>query len=223
MKKTMLLAIFAVSSGLGFGLYLQSTSLYINGNLASSGVIEKNGVSYVPIKDVASALKLSIQKTARGFELSDSGGANQVEGITGKVGDMLFNGTIRFQVVKVYDAGKSYRRIHSGDNTDITPIPEGNDLMVVVCKLKNGVQKAVSPYYPGGDTTALTDSDGHSYPPRRFSDSPPIGDVLPGSTVDFALVFDVPPGTKLKDFVYEPQVSGVPPHQKKFRVSVEQG
>ncbi|MFI5385067.1 MAG: hypothetical protein ACHQ50_03010 [Fimbriimonadales bacterium] len=221
MKKIVLLPILALSAAIAFGLYLQASSLYINGNLASSGMIERNGVAYVPLKDVATAFKLSVQKTARGYELSDSGGANQVEGIRGKVGDMLFNGYVRFQVVKVYNAGKSYKRVFSQDNSVINPIPDSNDLIVVVCKLKNAIQKPLGPYFAGGDTTALTDTDGHSYPPRRFSDAPPAGDMLPGSTADFALVFDIPPGTKLQDLVYEPQAFGIPSTvKKKFRISL---
>src|SRR5438046_353446 len=80
---------------------IQASRLYVNGELASTGVIERNGISYAPIKDSAAALKLSVQRTSRGIELANQGGANQAEGITGKVGDMLFNGYARFQVVKV--------------------------------------------------------------------------------------------------------------------------
>ena len=53
----------------------QSSNLYISGNLASSGVFMHNGVACVPIHDVATALKLTIQKTGRGIELADAGGA----------------------------------------------------------------------------------------------------------------------------------------------------
>jgi len=92
---------FVAGSCITLAWYAQSTKLYLNGNAISSGILERDGTAYVPLKDVATAFHLSVSKTAHGYELADSGGANQVEGVTGKIGDVLFNGYVRFQVLKV--------------------------------------------------------------------------------------------------------------------------
>ncbi|HWA84396.1 MAG TPA: hypothetical protein VG820_13220 [Fimbriimonadaceae bacterium] len=224
MRRFLLIVAGMAASAIALALYLQSSSLYVNGNLASSGVVERNGTAYVPIKDVAKALNLSLQKTARGYELSDSGGANQVEGITGKVGDVLWNGFARFTVVKVI-RGKEYTNQFSGDNQKVTPYPEANDLVVLVCRIKNGTKEKQTCMLPAGDATGLADTDGHSYAPRNglSIDCPSRGqELLPGAAVDFALTFDVPPSAKLQDLVYEVNFFATKSGQKKFRVSLQQ-
>jgi hypothetical protein len=203
-------------------LIAEGSSLFINGSLASTGVIERGGVAYVPIRDVASALKLNALKTSRGYELTAAGGANQIAGLEGKVGDMLFNGYARFQVVKVIRA-KEYTNQFSGDSQKITPYPEGNDLVVVICRIKNGTSKTVSAGLPGGDDVALTDTNEHSYGPRNgvTIDVPSRGQqLLPGAAVDFALTFDVPPSAVLKDLVYQVNFFDNFAGKKKFRVSL---
>jgi hypothetical protein len=225
MKRILWIAAACVACAAGAVWYYQASQLYINGELASSGVVTNNGVAYVPVKDVAAALKLTVQKTARGYELSDAGGASQVNGVTGKIGDVLWNGFGRFQVVKVI-RGKTYTNQFSGDSQQVTPNPEGDDLVVVVCRVKNGTKVTVTCGLPGGDAVALTDTDGHSYGPRTGMsiDCPSRGqDLLPGSAVDFALTFDVPPSAVLKDLVYELNFSAVNgAEKKKFRVSLKQ-
>jgi hypothetical protein len=216
---------FVVLSTAAIAWHFQASRLYVNGELASSGVIERNGVAYAPIKDIASALKLNIQKTSRGYELAATGGANQAEGITGKVGDMLFNGYARFQVVKVI-RGKEYTNQFSGDNQKVTPYPEGMDLVVVVCRIKNGLTHKVSCGLPAGTETALADTQDHSFGPRTglSIDCPNRGvDLLPGAAVDFALTFDVPASTVLGDLVYQVEFySDAGAAKKKFRVSLKQ-
>ena len=110
--------------------------LYINGNLASSGVIMHDGSEYVPVRDVASALKLTITKTSRGIELADAGGANQVSGITGKVGDVLWNGYIRFQIVKVIRTRELHAQF-TGDDKVITLI-RGTIFLTAVLRFPMG-------------------------------------------------------------------------------------
>ncbi|MBN9503457.1 MAG: hypothetical protein BGO01_04085 [Armatimonadetes bacterium 55-13] len=197
--------------------------LFVNGNLASSGVIERNGVTYVPIKDVAKALNLTVAKTSRGWEISQSGGATAVEGVNGKIGDVLWNGYFRFQVVKVI-RGKEYTNQFSGDNQKVTPYPEDNDLVIAICRIKNGLKEKVTVFLPAGEVTGLTDDKERSIAPRNglSIDCPTRGaELLPGAAVDFALTFDVPHDAKLKDLVYQvystgPQASG----EKKFRVAM---
>lgn len=218
---------FVVGSAVGaIALGRQGSNLYISGNLASSNVFMHNGAACVPIKDVATALKLTLQKTNRGIELADAGGANQVSGIAGKAGDVLWNGYIRLQVVKVI-RGKTYTNQFSGDNQVVTPSPPNDDLVVVVCKISNGLKNGVTVMYPGSET-ALTDDQGQSYSPRMGM-SADIGsrgtDLLPGASFGFALTFDVPPNAVIGDLVYQATMGG--PHtngveNKKFRVSVKQ-
>src|SRR5262249_4121540 len=140
--------------------------LYINGSLASSSVIDVNGVPYVPLKDVAKATGMTLSKTGRGYEMSPAGGAGMVHGLEGKVGDELFNGFHRFKVLEVI-RGKKYTNRFSGDKQEITPCPEANDLVVIVCRVKNGTQKKITFALPAGELTGLTDMDEHSFAPRN--------------------------------------------------------
>ena len=73
------------------------TKLYVNGKVASADVIMKDGRAYVPVKDVAAALGMTVVSRSDGFELTREGGANQVRGVDGKIGDDLFNGSFRIQ------------------------------------------------------------------------------------------------------------------------------
>jgi len=225
MKRSLLALTFTAIGAGAVALYFQSSNLYIDGNLASANVFVHNGMSCVPVKDIAAALKLNVQMTSRGLELTGAGGANQAEGITGKIGDMLFNGYARFQVVKVI-RGKEYTNQFSGDNQKVTPYPESDDLVVIVCRIKNGTTSKVTCGLPGGQETGLADTQDHSFGPRTglSIDCPSRGqDLLPGAAVDFALTFDVPPSTELGDLVYQVTFHGVNgADKKKFRVSVKQ-
>lgn len=205
------------------GLALQGSNLYINGALASKGVIERNGVTYVPVKDFAAALKLSVQKTARGYELVDAGGANQVEGLTGKIGDVLWNGFARFTVLKVTRA-KSYTYEFSPNKTEVRPSGPGKDLVVVQVRIKNGLKSTVLCSLRGGADTALADTGGHSYEPWGIDAESNGPNLLPGAAVDFVLVFDVPESAQAKDLVYQLTFYSSTPgaDKKRFRVSLAQ-
>jgi len=203
--------------------YYASSNLYINGNLASSSVIDVKGVAYVPVKDVAKALKMNVTKSSRGLEISPAGGANMVGGLTGKVGDELFNGFHRFKVVEVI-RGKSYTNRFSGDNQAITPFPANDDLVIVICRLKNATKQTENLSLPGGELTSLTDMDEHSISPRNglSLDAPSRGpNLLPGSAVDFALTFDVPENAQLKDLVYQVSDFDLKHKSEPFRVSLK--
>ena len=216
--------------GIGLGVaaaayaaaHFASSDLYVNGSLASSSVIDVKGVAYVPVKDVAKALNMTVTKTGRGIELNPAGGAGMVHGLEGKVGDDLFNGFHRFKVVEVI-RGKTYTNRFSGDNQVVTPYPDGNDLVVIVCRVKNGTDKKITVGLPPAGLTGLTDMDEHSYAPRSggSADIPSRGvDLLPGAATDFALTFDVPANAVLKDLVLEVQdYNGHRP--KPFRVSLK--
>jgi len=202
----------------------QSSNLYISGNLASSNVFMHDGAACVPVRDVAAALKLTVQKTGRGLELTDAGGANQVSGITGKVGDVLWNGYIRFQIIKLIRA-KQYTNQFTGDSRVITPDKPEDDLVVAVCKISNGLKNDITVMYPGGET-ALTDNQGQSYSPflGMSADFRSRGEnLLPGASFGFALTFEVPSTTVIGDLVYQASMAGSNTNgveKKKFRVKL---
>jgi hypothetical protein len=217
--------IFVVGAvgGMAYAGFQAASSLYLNGNLASTGVIELKGTAYIPVKDVAKALNMGIVKSAKGYELSPAGGANQVQGFEGKVSDELFNGFQRFKVVEVI-RGKKYVNRFSGDKQEVTPFGAEKDLVIVVCRVKNGMKEAMDLGLPGGSLSGLTDMGEHSYQFRTglSIDCPERGvHLLPGSACDFALTFDVPEDAVLKDLVYEiSNLGGGPKGPKPFRVSL---
>jgi hypothetical protein len=149
------------------------------------------------------------------------GGANQVSGLNGKLGDMLWDGRWRFQVQEVKEvttytlnvpsSQQDYGRFNTVATEDLTnhaftPKP-GYTLIAVKCLAKNG-QKTVQQLhcYPPDLKTALTDDQGNSYQPIVYdmqSDGAwTTKKLLPGSSVTMTVLFAVPPGTKLKDLVF---------------------
>jgi hypothetical protein len=203
--------------------HFASNQLFFNGTQVSSGVIEVKGIAYVPVKDFAKATNTVITKTSRGYELSAAGGAGMVQGLEGKVGDELFNGIERFKVVEVV-RGKTYTNRFSGGKEVSTPYSDQNDLVTIICRLKNGSKDALQLALPGGDLVALTDMDEHAYAPRStttsdFQDRNPK--IIPGSACDFALTFDVPQGAVLKDLVYQVYDYNGLHKPKPFRVSLK--
>jgi hypothetical protein len=179
------------------------TDVRIEGKFATDDVLTKGGKTYVPLSDVAKALGLTVQKTANGYDLVRAGGANQIEGVNGKTGDELFNGNYRFKVVKVIRTS-SYKPLFSG-GTEITPVQDADEIVAVVCRIKNGRKQANMVNIVGGDNTALTDQDGHSYAPYNGASidmTERAPKLLPGAAFDFALTFEVPKSEKLKDLVF---------------------
>jgi hypothetical protein len=62
------------------------------------------------------------------------GGANQVTGVSGKVGDTLFNGIIRLQVVEVRDATPA-------DHPETMMAPADQRVMVMTTLVRNGLHQ----------------------------------------------------------------------------------
>ncbi len=194
-------------------------SLILNGKVASTDVRTINGVAYVKVGDVAKALGLIVVKRAGGgYELTRAGGAGQVEGaVQGKVGDLLFDGRWRFQVLSVQtvEAYTFKNQEESWDNSGATTFDRasrtlrprsGNTLVVLQCRVANG-QKSTETLWisPKESHTALADTQGESYPPSDFDVAgAPIQTkpLLPGAKIEFALVFSVPRGTQPKDLVF---------------------
>jgi hypothetical protein len=149
------------------------------------------------------------------------GGANQVQGLNGKLGDVLFTGKWRFQVtdikpvdsytLKVPTAEQDYAKYHDVADNDLAAHSykpkEGYALFAVTCVARNGQNKTEQlDFYLNDPKTALTDDQANSYPPIVY-DMQSKGawvtkPLLPGSKVDMVVLFAVPTGTKPKDLVF---------------------
>ena len=194
------------------------SKLILNGKVASDSVRTVNGAAYVRLSDVAKALGLTLVKRGDTYELTKAGGAGQIEGaVKGKIGDQLFDGRWRFQVLSIQtvasyalktsaepydDAGNS-----SFDSAKRVIRPKsGNTLVVVQCRVANGQKSRETLWIAQKDSnTALTDTQGESYPPSAYDTSgAPIQTkaLLPGSKIEFPVVFSVPQGTPLQDLVF---------------------
>ena len=194
------------------------SKLYINGQVASTNLRVIDGRSYAPVAEVAKALGATIATREDGYEIVMPGGANQVNGVAqGKIGDELFTGQWRFQVVSVQQAGDQYKERYYQMLRTIKPKGPGETLVVVNCRLKNGTKQTKTPLVteriPGN--TALADDKEHSYGPLDYDAAQGEGDkimsyagadLLPGAAMEFALVFSVPKGTVAKALVYSVQV-----------------
>lgn len=198
-------------------------TLYMNGKPVSRGLITQGGKVYAPIADIAKGLDMTVIPKADGFEIAPAGGANQLGGMTGKVGDLINAGQFTFKVVRV-QRGATYTR--QFDGTNVENAPEGDDMVAVVCRLKNALKKPVMLSLTGGESTALTDQEEHSFQPYSgLTRDVPGGfagyKALPGAAADFAILFHVPKATKLKDFVYQIDTLGERDVKKTiFRVSI---
>ena len=194
--------------------------LVLNSKVVSTDVRTVGGKAYVPIADVAKALGLDVVKLADGYEIKKAGGTYQVQGVTqGKVGDVLFDGKWRFQVLKVempasYTMASNsvpdyavYSTIAEYDlpNRVFKPLT-GNKLVVLRCQVTNARKAPYALWVFQPETrNALADMSGTSHPPIAYDfegaphQSKPL---LPGAKLDFALVFSVPQNTQLKDLVF---------------------
>ena len=194
----------------------QATSLMINGKVASTRVRMINGEAWVPVKDVASAQGLTVQKRPGGLELVAAGGANQVDGLRGKIGDTVFDGTWRL-TVHGFEKVESYH-IVSKTSTDysitggvanyddgtFTPKP-GYTLYVADCTVKNGTHEDQQyDWNPIDNKTAVADTSGsnHSWivfdiPSPSFNSKP----IVPGGAINFKICLAVAADAKPQDLI----------------------
>lgn len=196
-------------------------SLTVNGKTVKTDYVMKDGKTYVPLADVAKVFNMVPVKKGDGYELTAAGGAGQVQGLSGKIGDLLSCGTFTLKVVKVYRGPKYVKEFGSGE---VTPNTDAQDVVAIRLRMKNATKEAIviSPF--GGDVTALTDEDEHSYPAftGMASDVTEAGPkLLPGSAYDFALTYMVPKSAVLKDLVYQIQCYGFK-EKATFRISLKE-
>lgn len=200
-------AVFAAPVAVG-GVALaqgRAMTLLYGGKPASARLRVIGGETYVPVRDVAKALGMEVVKRdAATLELTRAGGANQLEGTRGKVGDVLFNGHWRFQVNKIRVVRKYDRINEYYGETEIAP-NEGEVLLVAECTARNG-RKETTALRVIQDKTAVAAQDDTTAPmvgcdmktdgARTYSPG-----VLPGAAFKVVLCFSVPRDFQPKDLV----------------------
>ena len=182
-------------------------SVSFKGNVISRDIRVIDGRPYIPLADAARALGGSVVKSGTDYEIQAAGGANEVKGLSGTVGQMLFTGKWRFEVLDVKTADH-YDSHYQPDSYTWTPSGANDELVVIDCLVKNAQTVPDSPLlrHENAMDTAVTDANGSAYPPIDFDliggggYGPPS--MLPGSSSTFAAIFDVPKGTNLKDLVF---------------------
>jgi len=225
-------AIKAIAAAIMIGVFATNATalgqgglrLLIGGKTASTDIRIIAGKPYVPLADMAKAMNgAAVKHKGGGYEItlggvdtttpeagSVAGGANQVQGTQGKIGQVLFNGKWRFSVLGIEHVA-SYDSRFLADKRTFAPNGGTEELVIVQCRMKNGQNETkmamLSPIHPRH--TALADNQGQSYPPldydKRGGHTDEGPDMLPGSQTEFAIIFSVPKGTALKDLVFSIQ------------------
>lgn len=216
MKNKQKLVVF----GLGTTLVIASAAwaqtaktLQYKGEIVSHDVRVINGQAYIPLADVARLLSANAVRTGGGYELvassagAPAGGANEVKGLHGTVGQMVFTGKWRFEVLSVEHMAE-YTTNYQPTNETIKPNGDNDELVVITGLVKNAQAKPHEMVITihALDDTALTDDQGQSYQPIKFDLTgggfygPPS--MLPGSSQHFAAIFSIAKGTNLKDLVF---------------------
>ena len=194
-----------------------SHAVYYNGQTLTQDARQMNGQTYVPLADVARALggrvathpggglMIATDNGAGGSEAGRpaAGGANEVRGTRGAVGDWFFNGFWRFRVNSV-EHPDTYNFQYAAFPREVKPHSDTDQLVVLHCTVKNGQKKAAEPilttYGTAVQQTALTDDQGQSYAPLEFDVR--SGDLASGAAKNFVVVFSVPKDAHLKDLIF---------------------
>ncbi len=181
---------------------MSAGTLSIGGASVTTNFISQNGRVYVPLADVAKALNMSIAQSGSGYSLSPAGGANQVNGLSGKVGQVLNCGYATLQVVNVSIGDHYDYQFSSGS---IKADNDKEQIVAIHLRVKNASQTMMRIGYGGTDNSALVDGNEHSYQSMSgpgHKDLPDGNELLPGSAKDFALLYSVPTTEVPKQLVY---------------------
>ncbi len=194
--------------------------LLMNGHTVSTKVETLNGRAYVPLADIARALGLVVVKVDGGYELKKPGGASPIRGVTqGKIGDVLFDGSWRFQVTSIGTPNSFTMKTpadysDNGGTTQFDPktrtfVASNNYRLVVLqCRVTNAMQSKRTLWTALTDATthtALTDQDGGSHPPVAFDfeggtiQSKPL---VPGEILRFPMLFSVPQDARVTGLIF---------------------
>ncbi len=209
-------ATLAVAGSLVAGGYYATGEFKVNGNSVSTNFITANGKIYMPVADVASALDMQLVKHSNtSYELVPKGGANQMNGLEGKIGQTLLTSHYKITFSKFFTTDHYTKQFGQGT----ADAAEGKTLAIVVIQVKNATNKVLGMSLVGAKTV-LTDEQEQTYEPSTggwadwVSSNP---NVLPGAAANFALVTQVPKDAKLKDLIYEID-SNVPGAHQIFRI-----
>lgn len=224
LRTTAALAVTIALATAASALALDELRLIVGGKTASTNIRMIGGRPYVPLADMARAMNGTVFKRTRGdYEITlgghttpktggaaVAGGANEVRGTQGKIGQVLFNGKWRFSVLSV-DRAASYESQFLANKRAFAPSGDTEELVIVRCRMKNGQKDSqmamLSPIHP--HHTGLADNQGQSYAPMDYdkrgghTDEGPK--LLPGAQTEFAILFSVPKATVLKDLVFSIQ------------------
>jgi len=180
------------------------------------------GKAYVPVADVAKAFGLKVTKAANGYDLVKEGGAGPlVTKGNGKIGEEIFSGKYRFQVLDMKRA-MSFTESRTSDKSSYTP-DEGMEFVILNCRVKNATKVKDELVFSKdweGTNTAILDQNEQGYPAKTFDvqedEHFPVGcNFLPGAAINFTIVFQVPKGTEVKDLIFTAM-------QYQFRASFDQ-
>lgn len=213
MKKISWMGACAACITLSAVAYAQTAwKLNINGAAVSTNAKVIGGKTYVPIDDVAKALKMKATVSGKTIVLKPAGGTFQIANkLQGNQGEELFSGKWGFKVVSV-ERGDVFNSQYTNqyNREEKYEAKNGEEIITVKCRLKNGTKKKENFAFSARDygmNTSLTDQDAGSYQPNGydvFADEPaPLGKAaLPGASIPFNIVFRVPKGTQIKDLVF---------------------
>ena len=215
-KRTLVFAAVTLMAGCSaIALAAAGHTVYYHDQVLTQDAREINGKTYVPLADVARALGGRVAPHGTGVAIvtgssgssgggqTAEGGANQVNGTQGKVGDWFFDGRWRFRVnsVERMESERANKYSEAGQNK---PASAKDTLVVVNCTIKNGHKEAEEPilskYGLSTQQTAMTDDQGQSYAPADFDVRG--GNLASGAAKNFAVIFSVPKEAKLKEMIF---------------------
>lgn len=188
----------------------------MDGKVASNRVRTIDGEAWVPVKDIANAQGLIVQRRKGGLELVAAGGANQAGDLRGKIGETVFDGTWRltvhgFEKVDryhiVFKTSTDYSitgGVADYDEGTFTP-KSGFTLYVADCTVKNGTHEDQQyDWNPGDNKTSVADTSGSSHswivfdiPSPSFNSRP----IVPGGAINFKICLAVASDAKPQDLI----------------------
>lgn len=213
------LGLWAVTMSVPVGAAPSGKKLTLNGKVASNNVQTMNGQAFVSLADLAKTLGMVMVKNADGsYEIKQAGGTFQAGDLYGKIGDVLFDGKWRLQVLSVQTPESfpmstaaqpyGYDNVATYDaKTRLITPQAGSKLVVIKVRVTNGQKTPQTLWTAISDKTmrtALTDTAGGSHPPidYDYAGAPTVTlPLLPGAAMTFPIIFSVPQDTVLKDLV----------------------
>jgi hypothetical protein len=180
--------------------------LTMDDSVVSPNVQLIKGHAYVPLSDVAALLNRAVVKKGNTYNLAPIPPADKSRRVTGKLGASLTSGAWQLTVLSAEPAD-SYSQLYGEHKAQLTPVRTGDTLMMVRCRLKNNTSEVqdVSFDRDAAGNTALTDDQGNGYVPLAYDsrNSDYSSNKIPSGTAhDFVVIFSIPTGTHMKDFVY---------------------